>query len=76
MFRAAKHHFAGLGMWRVWAKRGGIFRVLLGKPEGRDHWGDLDVDGLIILGRISKRWDVGIWTGLVWPRIETGVERL
>ena len=38
----------------------------------RDHWGDLGVDGRIILGRISRRWDVGIWTGLGWPRIETG----
>jgi len=36
----------------------------------RDHCEDLDVDGWIILGRISRRWDVGIWTGLGWPRIE------
>ena len=28
------------------------------------HWGDLGVDGWIILGWISRRWDVGIWTGL------------
>ena len=50
----------------------GVYRVLVGKPEGRNHWGDLGVDGRIILGRISRRWDVGIWTGLGWPRIETG----
>jgi len=37
-----------------------------------DNWGDLGVDGRIILGWISRRWDVGIWTGLGWPRIETG----
>jgi len=37
----------------------------------RDHWGDLGVDGWIILRWISRRWDVGIWTGLGWPRIET-----
>ena len=37
-----------------------------------DHWGDLGVDGWIILGWISRRWDMGIWTGLGWPRIETG----
>jgi len=37
----------------------------------RDHWGDLGVDGWIILGWISRRWNVGIWTGLGWPRIET-----
>ena len=36
-----------------------------------DHWGDLGVDGWI-----SRRWDVGIWTGLGWPRIETGGGRL
>ena len=30
----------------------------------RDHWGDLGVDGWIILGWISRRWNVGIWTGL------------
>jgi len=39
-------------------------------------WGDLGVDGWIILGWISRRWDVGIWTGLGWPRIETGGGRL
>jgi len=33
------------------------------RMEG-DHWGDLGLDGWIILGRISRRWDVGIWTGL------------
>jgi len=41
-----------------------------------DHWGNLGVDGLIILGWISRRWDVGIWTGLGWPRVETGGGRL
>jgi len=34
--------------------------------------GDLGLDGWIILGRIFRMWDVGIWTGLGWPRIETG----
>ena len=54
----------------------GVYRVLVGKPEGKNHWGDLGVDGWIILGWISRRWDVGIWTGLGWPRIETGGGRL
>jgi len=47
-----------------------------GKRRERDHWRDLGIDGWIILGRISRRWDVGIWTGLDWPRIETGGRRL
>ena len=46
----------------------GVYRVLLGK--------DLDVDGWIILEWISSRWDVSIWIGLGWPRIETGGGRL
>jgi len=29
-----------------------------------DRWGDLGVDVWIILGCISRMWDVGIWTGL------------
>jgi len=45
------------------------------RREG-DHWRDLGIDGWIILGWISRRWDVGIWTGLGWPRIETGGGRL
>ena len=42
----------------------------------RDHWGDLGLDERIILERISRRWDVGIWTGLGWPRIGTVGGRL
>jgi len=47
-----------------------------GNRRERDHWGDPCVDGWIILGWISRRWDVAIWTGLGWPRIETGGGRL
>jgi len=47
-----------------------------GSRRERDHWGDLGVDGWIILGWISRRWDVAIWTGLDWPRIEIGGGRL
>ena len=54
----------------------GVCRVLVGRPEGESHWGDLGVDGWIVLGWISRRWDVGIWTGLGWPRIGTGGGRL
>jgi hypothetical protein len=50
----------------------GVYRVLVGKPEGkrplgrrRSRW----VDNI-------RRWDVGMWTGLGWPRIETGGGRL
>jgi len=35
-----------------------------GNQRERDNWADLDVDWWIILGWISRRWDVGMWTGL------------
>ena len=54
----------------------GAYRVLVGKPEGKRPLGSPRVDGWIILGWISRRWDVGMWTGLGWPRIGTGGGRL
>ena len=47
-----------------------VYRVLVRNPGEGEHWGDLGVDGWIILGWISRRRDVGIWTVLGWPRIE------
>ena len=37
-----------------------MYRVLLGKPEGRNHLGDLGVDGWIILGWIGGMWVYGL----------------
>jgi len=54
----------------------GVYRFFLGKPEGRRPRGDLGVDGGIILGWIFRRCDVGIWTGLGWPRTGTSGGRL
>jgi hypothetical protein len=42
----------------------------VGNLKERYHWGDSGVDGRIILGWIIKKWDVGVWTGLGWLRIE------
>jgi len=52
-----------------------VYKVLVGKPEGKRP-----------LGRPRRRWvdirmdlpevGLGIWTGLGWPRIETGGVRL
>jgi len=53
-------------MWRVWVRRGWRIGSWWGNRSERDHWGDLGLDGCIILGWISKRWDVGMWTGLGW----------
>jgi len=52
----------------------GVYGFLVGKPEGKTP-----------LGRARRRWvdnirmdlqEVGIWTGLGWPRIGAGGGRL
>jgi hypothetical protein len=47
-----------------------------GNLTERDHWGDPGVSERIILGWIFRKWDVGVWTGLGWLRIETGCGHL
>jgi hypothetical protein len=37
-----------------------VYRVLVGKPEGKRPWGDPDVDVKIILSWIFRKWDVGV----------------
>jgi hypothetical protein len=44
----------------------------LGNLRERYHWGDPGIDGRIILRRIFRKWDVVVWTGFRWLRIETG----
>jgi hypothetical protein len=36
-----------------------------------DHFGQTGLDGKIILRWIFRKWDVGVWVGLSWLRIET-----
>ena len=63
-------------MWRVWVRRGGVYRVLMGKSEGKRPLGRPRLRWVYKIRNISRRWDVGIWSGLGWPRIETGGGRL
>jgi len=53
-------------------KRRGVYRILLGKPEGRRPLGDPGLDGRIILRWIIRKLDVRAWTGSSWLRIGTG----
>jgi hypothetical protein len=50
----------------------GVYRVLVGKPEGKILLGRSRRRYRIILRWIFRKWDVGVWTGSSWLRIETG----
>ena len=43
-----------------------------GDLRERDHWGDPDVDGRIVLRRIFRKWEGVVGTGWSWLRIGTG----
>jgi hypothetical protein len=64
------------GVCRADGEERGVYRVLVGKPEGKRPRGDPCVDGRMILRWIFRKWDVWAWTGLGWRRIETGGEQL
>jgi hypothetical protein len=53
-----------------------VHKVLVGRPDGRNHWGDQDVDGRIILRRIFKKWEGALGTGWSWLKIGTVGGRL
>jgi len=49
----------------------GMHRMLVGKPEGKSHWGDQDVDARIILRWIFRTLEGVVRTGWSWFRIGT-----
>ena len=51
-------------------------RFWWGNLRERDHWGDQDVDGRIILRWIFRKWEWVVGTGCSWLRIGTGGGRL
>jgi hypothetical protein len=58
-------------MSRVWGRGEVCTGIWWENLRERDHWEDPGVDGRIILRRIFRKWDVAVWTGLSWLRIET-----
>jgi hypothetical protein len=49
-----------------------VYRLLVGKPNEKNHLEDPGIDGRIILKWVFKKWDAGACTGLIWLRIGTG----
>ena len=63
-------HVARMGEGR------GVYTVLVGRSEERNHLEDPGVDGRIILRWIFRKWNVGAWTGFIWLGIGTGGRHL
>jgi hypothetical protein len=47
----------------------GVSRVLVGRPEGKSHWEDIGVGGMITLGVILGRQVSMGRTGFDWLKI-------
>jgi hypothetical protein len=57
-------------------RREAFIRFWWGNLKETAHWGDSGVDGRILLRCIFRKWDVRVWTGMGWLRIERGGGKL
>jgi len=53
-------------------ERRGVYRFLVGKPEGKRLLGRPRPRWEENIKWIFRKWDVGIWTGSSWLRVGTG----
>jgi hypothetical protein len=53
-------------MWRVWERGEVCTGFWFGGLRERDHWGDRDVDGRIILSGLFRKWEGVVGTGWSW----------
>jgi hypothetical protein len=58
-------HIACMGKMR------NVYKILVGKLEGRDHLEDLGTDGKIILELIAGKLGRKIWAGFICLRLGT-----
>jgi len=64
------------GACRLWGTGEAYTGFRWGNLRERDYCEDPGVDGRIILRCILRKWDVEVWTGLIWLRVGTGGGRL
>jgi len=73
------------GTCSAYGKKGGVYRVLVGKPEGKgllERTPDIYIYIYIYIYRgiilrwVFRKWDVGVGSGLSWLWIRTGGGRL
>jgi hypothetical protein len=49
-----------------------VYKVLVGKPEGKSHWEDQGVGGKMGSEWILRETGLGVWIGFDWLRTGTG----
>jgi len=59
-------------MWRVSGREEGCTGFWWGYLSEREHWGDPDAYGMIILRWIFRKWEWVVGTGWRWLRIGKG----
>jgi len=59
-------------MWRVYGRGEGRTGFWWGSLRTREHWGDPDADGRIIIVCIFRKWEEVVRTGWSWLRIGPG----
>ena len=59
-------------MWHVWGRRHAYTGFWWGNLRERDHLEDPVVDGSVKIRWIFRKWDLGLWTELIWLMIGTG----
>jgi hypothetical protein len=53
----------------TYGERRGVYRILVGKPEGKRPFGRPRLRWEDNIKCIFGKWDVGTWTALIWLRI-------
>ena len=64
------------GTCSTYVESRGVYRVLVGKPEGRGPLGRPKLRWEDNIRWIFRKWYVGLWIGTSWLRIGTGGRHL
>jgi hypothetical protein len=61
----------GGGACSTHGEKRNVYKILVGKLKGRDHLQERGTDVRIILEWILRKQGGRVWTGCIWPRMET-----